>query len=159
VIMTLINLWGKEISIDPFYSAVFADELCGPIDPVKMVDARESAVVRHETGILLSGLVTFVSLHLGLFDLNRIRNIRTTIYEATVDRDESWEYPSQEWQMIARDLKKVITTETYLNETNLTKFKSEWSKKLLGRLDRIKNNSTAKKYPSLHYVQENGEAA
>jgi hypothetical protein len=156
VILTLATLWGRDLSIDPFYSAVFADELLGPLDPEKMLAARDLAVTRHDSGILLSGLITFVLLHLGFYDLSLISAIRVEVYESIVERDENWQSPSSEWQVVARDLKQVVAQYLCLNTYGLKEIHSEWAHKLLGRISRISTFANLKAYPSVHFseVQE-----
>ena len=158
-LLAMLPLWGRELCVDPFFTAVFADELCGPFHPEKMIEARELAVVRHESGILLSGLSTFVLLHLGFFDLKQLTEIRFSIYEAIVDRDENWEEPTMEWHLIVRDLKKTIEVNEFFTVEGLKIISSEWAQKLLGRVERIQNSPKLKNYPSLKFSCGKGEAA
>ena len=159
VILTLATLWGRDLSIDPFYSAVFADELLGSLDPEKMLAARDLAVARHDSGILLSGLMTFVLMHLGYYDLSLIGAIRVDVYESIVERDEDWQSPSSEWQVVARDLKQLIAQYLCLNVYGLKEIRSEWAHKLLGRISRISAFPNLKAYPSIHFSEVQGVSA
>ena len=154
VLLSVSTLWGKNLSIDPFYSAVFADELCGTFDHLKILHARETAVVRHEMGILLSGLLTFVLLHLGWLDFKMIQTARFDVYQAIVDDDENWEEPTSELELISRDIKRIVNEEGVLTVNSLIRTPSEWAKKLLGRLDRIKKLPNLRSYSSLTFSEE-----
>jgi hypothetical protein len=149
VLLAVVALWGKDLRVDPFFCAVFADELCGAIKPEKMLEARETAVVRHESGILISSVLTFILLHLGYFDLIKLAEIRFTAYEETVDRDESWSNPTTEWQLIARDVKQMMDQQVHLTSDGLNILTAEWSMKLLSRVDRVRGMPNLKNYESL----------
>jgi hypothetical protein len=159
VLLAVIPLWGRGLCIDPFFTAVFADELCGTFPPEKMLESRELTVVRHDLGILLSGLSTFVLLHLGRFDLKQLIDIRFSIYEAIVDRDENWELPTSEWHLVVRDLKKFVENNEYFSVEALPKISSEWARKLSGRVQRIQKSPKLRSYPSLKFSGGKGEAA
>jgi hypothetical protein len=159
ILLATIPLWGRELCIDPFFTAVFADELCGTFLPEKMIESRELTVIRHDLGILLSGLSVFVLLHLGRFDLKQLIDIRFSIYEATVDCDEDWESPTLEWHLVVRDLKRIIENNDYFSVDAIQKVPSEWARKLLGRIQRIQKSSKLRSYPSLKFSGGKGEAA
>jgi hypothetical protein len=159
VMIALFSLWGKDLRVDPFFCAVFADELCGAFNPEKMVEARETAVVRHDAGILLSSVLTFILLHLGYFDYSALCKIRVMAYEAIVDRDESWDDVSQEWHIVARDLKKILGQNSTFAPEMLRQNNAEWVRKFQGRVRRIENTPSLKKYPSLSVSDEEGMSA
>ena len=159
VLLAMASLWGSELRVEPFYSAVFADELCGSLPPDNILVARETAVVRHEMGILLTGVLTFVLLQLGWLDLDRLTQIRLDVYQAIVESDEDWEMPKQDWQIIARDLKKMVSENSALTPEYLKGVPAEWSKKLLGRLERIRQLPNLKNYPSIKVSEEKGHVA
>jgi hypothetical protein len=155
VILALMPLWGKELSVEPFFLAVFADELCGSLRPEKLLEARETAVIRHEAGILLSGLLTFILLHLGYFNLELLGSIRSKAYDAIVDHDETWENPKDEWQIVARDLKKKLQANTRFTADSIMGFEAEeWAQKLLGRIDRIRTSLSIRSYKSTRHSTE-----
>lgn len=154
----LSELWGKQIQIEPFFMAIFADELCEALDQEKMLWARENTVINHDHGLLLSGALVFVALHLGWFDLNILNEIRKSIYERTV-HGENWEKPTNEIEAIVGDLDKILRTEKYLNLTILRSTSKEWSAKLASRLCHLKNKNTNFSYESATIFGEEGFAA
>lgn len=159
ILTSVASLWGRDSRVESFFSAVFADELCGAFDPKIMLQAREQAVVRHDAGILLAGLVTFVLVHSGYNNLLVIQNIRRQVYLETVDRNEKWDYPHSEWEIIARDLKDLLTRQDYLDPACLGLITSEWARKLLSRLKRIQSIPSTKNYESLSIRSEGGFAS
>ena len=159
VIPVVAGLWGRDLRVESFFSAVFADELCGSLDSRLMLEARELAVVRHDHGILLGGMLAFILVHLGYGDLVTIQGIRRQVYSEIVDRDETWSYPRFEWEIIARDLKVLLKEQDYLDTASLMGFNSEWAHKLISRLKRIGKMTSPKNYDSLSIRGEGGFAS
>ena len=154
----LSELWGKQIQIEPFFMAIFADELCAPLDQEKMLWARENAVVNHDHALLLCGSLVFIALHLGWFDLVFLNQFRKTIYERTV-LGEKWDNPKSEMESIVCDLNKILYVEKSLNYESLRATSSEWSKKLASRLLYLKNSKTKLTHVSATIYGEEGFAA
>ena len=152
------ELWGKQLQIEPFFMAIFADELCTSLNQEKMLWARENIVINHDHGLLLSGALVFVVLHLGWFDLTKLNEIRNSIYERTVHGD-TWEKPTNEIEEIVCDLNKFLRTEKYLNLAILGSISKEWSAKLTSRLFNLKNKSKDFSYESVTIFGEEGFAA
>jgi hypothetical protein len=136
LIKVLAPIWGKNIEISPFCSSIFSDELCGTLDPQELLYGRDTAIVRHDLGLLLSGLLVFILAHSGAYDLDQLRKIRSETYSRTV-RGEDWNSPFYEWEAVNRDLIRWLELRLNLNESEIRKFRSEWSFKLLGRLKRV----------------------
>ena len=153
VLFSLVPLWGRQLSVDAFFCAVFTDELCGSLRPEKLLEARETEVVRHESGILLSSLVVFVLLHLGYLDLRLLCEIRKTIYEGIVDLDETFEEPKFEWSVVARDLRKVLEQQSVFSIESLAGSQCDWVLKFRSRIDRIKRVPNLTIYPSLFVTE------
>ena len=124
-----------------------------------MIEAREKAVVRHDKGILLSGLLVFVLVHLGWIDLNLLIEIRKHVYAAIVGSDESWKNAQEDWKLISRDLLPLIEKQESLNLKSLEKVDAEWTRKLLGRLKRVASIPSLQKYESLHIGSDGGISA
>lgn len=158
VIQIVGPLWGSSYRVEPFFASVLADELCGSLDPEKMVETRETAVSRHDLGLLLSGTVVFVLLHLGWHDLETLKSIRNETYARTAD-GENWEKPVQFWESVNQDLLTQIEEKMPLDRDSLSFTASEWAKKLLGRLRRIEKVPNVKKYESLSIHGPGGFAA
>lgn len=154
----LSKLWGKQIQIEPFFMGIFADEFCEPLNQDKMLWARENAVIRHDHGLLLSGALVFVALHLGWFDIEQLNQFRKSIYERTVEGEE-WENPSSEIEYIVHDLNQIIATETSIDLEKLRLINSEWANKLASRLEFLKRKNTNLIYDSATIFGEEGFAA
>ncbi len=141
VIQVMAPVWGGNIEISPFCAAIFSDELCGPLDSQDLLYGRDTAIVRHDLGLLLSGLLIFVLVHLGTHDLELLQKIRRETYTRTV-RGEEWRAPFYEWESMNRDLIRWLELRVNLNEGEIRKFRGEWCFKLLGRLRRVKKSQT-----------------
>lgn len=136
VIKVVAPIWGSNVEISPFCAAIFADELCGNLDADELIYGRDTAIVRHDLGLLLSGLLVFILVHSGGYDLEQLIKIRSETYSRTV-RGEDWNAPFFEWEAMNRDLIQWLELRINLNESEIRKFKSEWCFKLLGRLRRV----------------------
>ena len=136
LIKVLAPLWGKEILVSPFCAAIFADELCGPLESGELLLGRESAVIKHDLGLLLSGLLVFVLVHLGWFDRERLIRIRLEVYGRTI-RGEEWSNPANEWESVSTDLMRILNLSLHLGLEFLEECPSQWSFALRGRIRRI----------------------
>ncbi len=159
VIQVVAPLWGANIRVESFFSAVFADELCGPLDSILMIHAREKTVERHDAGILLSGLLTFILVHLGWADPINLQQVRKQAYLDVVHHDEYWTSPRNEWEVVARDLRALLVRQNYINMISLASIQSDWSQKLLGRLQRVQGIRSVRNYASLSIYDEGGFAS
>ena len=154
----LAPLWGKQFQVEPFFMSVFAEELCSPLDPQMMLWARENAVVRHDHGLLLSGSLVFIAAHLGWSNLKELNEIRSSVYEKTV-KGEDWKTPRSELELIVSGLNELFEAHQNLSVDILKTVQSEWSKKILARLNRLEGLNTNQQYDSLTIYGEDGFAA
>jgi hypothetical protein len=129
----LSPLWGMKAKVEPFFACVFANELCHPLNSKKMLHAREKAVIRHDQGLLLSGLVVFVMIHLGWSDFNFVNDVRQKVYLRTVDGEE-WHKSRSELELMISDLYQMILKGECLSVDFLIQLGSDWSQKLLARI-------------------------
>jgi hypothetical protein len=136
VISVLAPQWGRSLVVSPFCAAIFADELCGNLEPGELLLGRDSAVVKHDQGLLLSGLLVFTLVHLGWSDPARLREIRSVVYSRTI-RGEDWSAPEKEWEWICSDLLRVLDLKQDLGPESLRECPSAWAFDLSGRLKRI----------------------
>ena len=154
----LSELWGKQVSVEPFFMSIFADEFCTPLKTEKMLWAREHAVIKHDHGLLLSGSLVFTALHLGWFDFEELNQHRASIYERTV-QGEDWSSPQSELEFIVSDLNEVLNSHSAINLDVLNEVSSEWANKLSSRLKFLKNKNTNFSYDSVTIFGKEGFAA
>ena len=140
VLKVVSPAWGKSIEISPFCAAIFTDELCGSLSPEDLSYGREFAVVRHDLGLLLSGFLIFALIHLGWFDLELLKKIRSETYSRTIQGEE-WNEPKNYWEGINRDLIQLLDSRSFLSSISLLSIESEWAMQLRGRLERISENT------------------
>jgi hypothetical protein len=67
-------------AIEPFFVAVFVNELCEPLPPEMLVQAREQDVLKYEHSILLSSWAVFLAIHLGHCDLAFLNALRVDAF-------------------------------------------------------------------------------
>ena len=132
---TLGPLWSKQEKVEPFFMAIFADELCNRLDPELLVKSRERAVVLHDLGLLLSGAFVFISLQIKFFTHSDISRIRTEIYSRTVE-GETWESPKSEDEVLVRDLYRILGQQREISRELVDGIRQEWARKLSARLKR-----------------------
>lgn len=139
VIKVVAPVWGKTVEMSPFCATIFTDELCGPLAPAELLYGRESAVARHDLGLLLSGFLVFVLVHLGWFDLELLRSVRAETYSRTI-RGEEWGAPAAHWESINRDLLRLLDARSFLSRFSLQTVDAEWARQMFGRLERVAGN-------------------
>jgi len=154
----LSELWGKQVQVEPFFMSIFADELCSPLESEKMLWAREHAVVKHDHGLLLSGALIFIALHLGWFDYEELDRVRRMIYERTVQGEE-WSSPETELEFIVFDLNRIMSIHSAITLEVLKEVSCEWSNKLAARLMFLRNKNTNFRYDSVTIFGKGGFAA
>lgn len=76
-------LWGVGLTIEPFFAAVFANELCDLLPPEKLRLARDQDVIGYERAILRSGWAVFLALHLGYCDLPFLNRLQQRVFDAS----------------------------------------------------------------------------
>ena len=126
-------LWGKNLKLEPFFMSIFTDELCGPLSPHSLIEAREKAVVAHDHGLLLSGAFIFIALQLGRHDYASLGKVRQDIYTRTVQGEE-WKNFQTEDDSIIGSLNQMITDFKVVGLEALHKSQLEWAAKLSARL-------------------------
>ncbi|MBU6154448.1 MAG: hypothetical protein KGP28_09125 [Bdellovibrionales bacterium] len=131
--------WGRDLRVSSFCAAIFADELCGHLESAELLLGRESAVVKHDLGLLLSGMLIFTLVHLGWHDLEVLKKMRAEVYSRTI-RGEEWSSPSSQWEMVTSDLLRMMDLRLDLGLRALREFSSQWSFELGGRLKRLQES-------------------
>lgn len=81
VIRLIAPLWEAGLKIDPFYVALFVNELCYPFPPEVLEACRERDVVLYERAALDSSWVVFLALHLGYADLDFLSQLRMKVMQ------------------------------------------------------------------------------
>lgn len=126
-------LWGKSLTVEPFFMAIFAHELCEPLTPDQILWAREQAVVRHDLGLLLSGAFVFIAVHLGWFDYEALNRARNDVYVRTVNGEE-WDDPKNEFELIVSGLNLLLSQDRSIQLETLEQINDEWARKVSSRI-------------------------
>lgn len=145
------KLWGKEMKIEPFFMAIFTHELCETFKPELMLWARETNVVNHDHGLLLSGVFVFLAVHLGYYNLEQLNTYRDEIYSRTV-QGETWESPKNEMEIMVSELNRLMQIKKTIEPHDFEDLNLEWAWRLRGRLKRIANKiaKRAEAAPSIY---------
>ncbi|MDR3607794.1 MAG: hypothetical protein P4M08_10485 [Oligoflexia bacterium] len=77
-------LWSKGVQIEPFFLCFFAEEVCDPLPPEKLVRSAEENIELFELALLRASTAVFFALHLGYCDLTALKNIREQVFDNTV---------------------------------------------------------------------------
>jgi len=81
ILKRLSYLWGIDLSIEPFFTAVFVESFSGALEFKILKQAQEMDVVVYEKAFLLSSWIVFMALHIGYNDYDFLNKIRNEIFE------------------------------------------------------------------------------
>ncbi len=145
IIRMIGPLWGVKIEIEPFFIAVFVNEICNLLPKEILRKTRENNIEALECGIMRSAWVVFLSLHLGYFDLDYLNKIRLEALQNTINNDGksllSKDSTNEASQIIAAVEKLIPNSE--VKRISITQFDIETmgviAGKILNRLNRVKN--------------------
>jgi hypothetical protein len=148
-------LWGAGLRVEAFFTAIYADELCGPLPEEALVLGRETAIVRHEQGILLGGALVFALIQLGWHSLFHLKLIREQVYRRTIE-GEAWECADSDWESILRDLRGSFQADSAFSLSMLQSIEGDWARRLAGRVRKVGDGMVARKYESLSMSRSGG---
>jgi hypothetical protein len=77
-------LWAAGAVIEPFFVAVFVNELCDLLPEELLHIARDRDVDEYERAILRSSWAVFLALHLGYCDLTFLNTIRLRVFKSSI---------------------------------------------------------------------------
>ncbi len=138
IIRILGSVWGSQFEIEPFFVAIFIDELCGSLSSELLESSREKDIQLLEHSILLSSWIIFIALHMGYTNLGYLERIRNRVFKSLLNEED----------LVGADpdLQKIVEIGTYAFKERkgesisglYFKERSEVvSKKLESRLNRI----------------------
>ncbi|MCM2277116.1 MAG: hypothetical protein NDJ89_03495 [Oligoflexia bacterium] len=81
-------LWGKDTQIEPFFLAVFVNELCELLPSELLSEVREQSVEGYENALLLSSWTVFLALHLGYCDLAFLNALRLRVFRSSASGED-----------------------------------------------------------------------
>ncbi len=133
-------LWGSGPAIEPFFTAIFATELCGPMSTDSVMNARDQSFDVYERALLRSSWAVFLALHLGYCDLSFLCDLRAKVFDSSVSGKYS-QQPGSEMDELATHAILAIPS----GKTRVMKGES-WSsgservfEKLRARMDRVQS--------------------
>ena len=153
VLKILGPLWwdelGNDVCLEPFYVAVFVNELCDPIPEANLLHSREASVDDYEAALLLSSWMVFLSLHLGYSDIEFLNDLRVQIFQARLDNKQV-EILDPELnkliQLVGASLGNPDSIKSF-NGNLFLSYPDKISQKLGSRLNRVKKELVSKGTP------------
>ena len=131
-------LWGQSIQIEIRFLSAFSDELCAKLDTELLKIARETDLALHEEGIQVSGMLAFLMVQLGFFELNQISKWRTCAYQCITQGSAPI---NPQFKYLLKDLRSIFEMDRVINEKSLSALRGEWAQKLLARLHMAKGRT------------------
>jgi hypothetical protein len=81
VLRLVAPLWEGGVKIDPYFVAVFTNELCDSLDPALLKKSRNQNIALYEKAIVASSWAVFLALHLGYLDTQFLNRLRLSSFE------------------------------------------------------------------------------
>lgn len=86
-------LWSPHGEIEPFFIAIFNNELLDPLSNQQLVEARDRSIDLFEDALIISSWAVFLALHLGYTDLPFLESLRSRIFkDVSMGKSSSSEY-------------------------------------------------------------------
>jgi hypothetical protein len=89
VLQIIGKLWSDGLVIEPFFLAVFANELCELLPSSTLLSAREKDVQRFERAVMQSSWAVFIALHLGYCNMSYLNRLRDRVFREILDSQSS----------------------------------------------------------------------
>lgn len=133
-------LWGDGAVIEPFFVAIFANEICELLPGEMMRAARDSNVELFERAIFRSAWAVFLALHLGYCNLDLLNRLRFRVFEETLN-EISPRFPCSEIdELIAIVAMSLETSQTRTLNGDIFNGRPERvSQKISARMARVKS--------------------
>jgi hypothetical protein len=134
-------LWGAGLEIEPFFAAVFVNELCDLLSAEVLFAAREKGVQVFEQAVLRSSWAVFLALHLGYCDLAFLNAIRLRIFAEELGQKNP---PANGRTGDVQELVEIVglsLSEDALKRVRGESFalhESRTARKMSGRLERVR---------------------
>lgn len=138
-------LWSEGTRLEPFFVAVFANELCDLLPAGLLAGARDNDVEVFEKAVLQSSWAVFIALHLGKCDMSYLNALRSSVFsDATTNADTG--ATNNETAGIAALARKSITSagqkhiegEAITAVQELQDIQLSLAHKMSARLERVK---------------------
>lgn len=86
VLRLLGPLWSKSLKVEPFFVAVFTNEICDLLPGDLLISAREKDVRLYERAIFASSWSVFLALMLGYCDRGFLNGIRRKVFDHAIEQ-------------------------------------------------------------------------
>lgn len=142
VLRLLAPLWGFRQAIEPFFLAVFANEICEGFSEETLKKCRDKGVDLFELALFRSGWAVFLALHLGFCNWNYLNWLRNKVFFSTLSGTVDCEASPEEevellqfvWSTLC-DLKVQLLGRQLFESTS-----GRLCEKLMSRLNRIQKD-------------------
>ena len=144
-------LWGAGAEIEPFFAAVFANELCDLLPEEHLLAARERSVEEFERAVLRSSWAVYLALHLGYCDLGFLNSIRAQMFALSLRGEkvpaigragEVQELVEIVWRSLSEDAVGMVKGTVFTSQS------SRAAQKMKSRLERVKSEMIRQDQPA-----------
>ena len=81
ILRPLGSVWGPGTTVEPFFVAIFIEELLGTIDGDLMESVRDAGVERFEVALMRSAWTIFLALHIGYVNLTYLKALHARCFK------------------------------------------------------------------------------
>jgi len=81
VIRVLGPIWGKKLSLEPFFIAAFVEDFCERIPEEFLLQARDTNIELYELGLLRAGVAVFLAIQLGFCNKRFLDEFRWQVFQ------------------------------------------------------------------------------
>lgn len=132
-------LWGAGSMIEPYFTAVFANELCELLPADTLNRARDKNVAAFELAVMRSSWAVFLALLLGYCDLEFLNTIRNRVFQLSLKGESVGEPKNEIDELTAIVIAMLEDTATrFLSAEYFTGRPDRVSKRIAGRMERVK---------------------
>lgn len=139
VLRIIGSLWSSQLLVDPFFVAIFANEVCDSLNPEKMIETRNADIALFERALLISGWAVFVALHLGHCDLKFLNNLRNEVFDAITKENQNLDTSVEVMELQSFAINTFSAITKTIDAVALVGRKDRVGQKLAFRLNRVRS--------------------
>lgn len=132
-------LWGSDARIEPFFVAVFVNELCGVLPAAELKRARDQNVTVFERAVFASSWVVFLALLLGYLNLEYLGALRLQAFICVADGSTGVNPTGESHELVSLALISLDHSQSKALTAEYFEVRSDrLSQKIASRLHRLK---------------------
>lgn len=142
VIRMIAPLWSPGPKVDPFFVAVFVNELCSLLPEDSLREYHDQNVILYEKAVFCSSWAVFLALHLGYCELAFLNRLRLNLIRE-ICKEQKVPFATAELNELARLAKECFPRQpralpgNAIEAERLLENQGRTSRKLSGRFRRL----------------------